>query len=163
MKKFLMYVIVLVVFLFVGYTTYYFIRNNEVIELTLADEEVIYINSGESFDMPIAWTKPYGSITVYEDENVDISNEDVIKYHSETKKFTARVGGVATITITPSNADFGPFIFDVHVGDGTLLNPYYVRSADDIQKIGKPDSGWLLSESYILTKDIDLSLYNNGF
>ena len=163
MKKFLMYAIVLVVVLFVGYTTYYFIRNNEVIELTLAEEEAVYINVDESFDMPIVWTKPYGSTTVYENDNVNISNGDVLSYNSETRKFVATKGGLATVTITPSNEEFGPFIFDVYVGDGTLLNPYYVKSADELQKIGKlGGQRWLATESYMLISDIDLALYNNG-
>ena len=163
MKKFLMYVVVLVTMLFIGYTTYYFIRNNEVIELTLAEEEAIYVNAGESFDMPIVWTKPYKSTSVYANENVNISNSDILTYNSETKKFVATSGGLATVTITPSNEEYGPFIFDVHIGDGTMLNPYYVKSADELQKIGSGEGDrWTLTQSYMLISDIDLALYNNG-
>ena len=59
MKKFLMYVVVLVGILFIGYTTYYFVRNNETISITLAENESVYINKDETYELPIKWTKPY--------------------------------------------------------------------------------------------------------
>ena len=165
MKKFLMYVIVLVTVLFVGYTAYYFIRNNENIYLSLAENDrTIYMNVGESQELPIVWEKPYSTTTVY--ENVDISNQDVVDFDVENKMFTAKAGGTTTVTVTPSNDDFGPFTFTIAVGDGSVLYPYYVRTDLELTSIGTPTGtvDWDLTDSYILVNDIDLRLYSdNGF
>ena len=83
MKKFLMYVVVLVTMLFIGYTTYYFVRNNENIYLTLAEGESIYLNKDETYDLPLVWTKPYSSTKVY--ENVQISDTSVVSFDETTK------------------------------------------------------------------------------
>ena len=165
MKKFLMYVIVLVTMLFVGYTAYYFIRNNENIYLSLAENDrTIYMNVGESTEIPIVWEKPYSSTTVY--ENVDISDADVVDFDVENKIFTAKAGGTTTVVVTPSNEAFGPFTFTIAVGDGSVLYPYYVRTDIELANIGSSDStvDWDLTDSYILVNDIDLRLYSDdGF
>ena len=165
MKKFLMYVVVLVTVLFIGYTAYYFIRNNENIYLSLAENDrTIYMNVGESSEVPIVWEKPYSSTKVY--ENVDISNPDVVDFDAENKMFTAKAGGTTTVVITPSNDDFGPFTFTIAVGDGSVLYPYYVRTDMELTSIGKPNDvvDWDLTDSYILVNDIDLRLYSDeGF
>ena len=76
MKKFLMYVIVLVTVLFIGYTAYYFIRNNENIQLALAEGEAVYLNADmdKTCDLPIIWTKPYSSTVL----DVAISDQKVV-------------------------------------------------------------------------------------
>lgn len=162
MKKFLMYVVVLVTVLFIGYTTYYFIRNNENIYLTLAEGESIYLNKDETYDLPLVWTKPYSSTKVY--ENIQISDTSVLSFDATTKTFIGKKGGIATITITPSNKDFGPFVFDVHVGDGSVMYPYFVQTAIQLANIGKEvGENWQLSHSYILVNDIDLKAYGEGW
>lgn len=161
MKKFMMYVVVLVTLLFVGYTTYYFCRNNETISLTLAESETIFINVDESYDIPIAWDKPYKSTQVY--ENVSISNPEVVSFNQDTRKFVGLSGGVVTVTVTPSNEEFGPFVFDIHVGDGSTINPYYISSAEKIQEIGaEAGEKWQLYHSYQLISDINLYSYNEN-
>ena len=162
MKKFLMYVVVLVTMLFIGYTTYYFVRNNENIYLTLAEGESIYLNKDETYDLPLVWTKPYSSTKVY--ENVQISDTSVVSFDETTKTFVGKKGGIATITITPSNKDFGPFVFDVHVGDGSVMYPFYIQTAIQLANIGKEvGETWQLSQSYILINDIDLKAYSEGW
>ncbi len=160
MKKFLMYTVVLVTMLFIGYTTYYFLKNNENIYMTLAEGESIYLNKDETIDLPITWTKPYKSTNVY--ENVSISNTDVVSFDIETKKLVGLKGGVAQVVVTPSNEEFGPFRFDVYVGDGTLLYPYYVQTDLELNKVGKTET-WTLSSSYMLTNNIDLKSFSDGF
>ena len=163
MKKFLMYVIVLVTMLFIGYTAYYFIRNNENIYLSLAENDrTIYMNVGESAEIPIIWEKPHSATTVY--ENVDISNPDIVDFDVDNKMFSAKAGGTTTVVVTPSNDDFGPFTFTIAVGDGSVLYPYYIRTALELNTIGTPTAtvDWSLSDSYILVNDIDLRLYSDS-
>ena len=160
MKKFLMYSVVLVVMLFIGYTTYYFIRNNETINLTLAEGESICINKDETYELPINWTKPYSSTKVY--ENVVISDENIVTFDPTTKLFRGRNGGVASVTVTPSNEEFGPFRFDVRVGDGSVQYPYYIQTELELSNIGNTSGEtYQLSDSYILVKDIDLKSFDN--
>ncbi len=151
--------------LFIGYTTYYFLRNNENIYLSLAENDrTIYMNVGESTEIPIVWEKPYSSTTVY--ENVDISNADVVDFDVENKIFTAKAGGTTTVVVTPSNDEFGPFTFTISVGDGSVLYPYYIRSDVELANIGSDNStvDWDLTNSYVLVNDIDLRLYgDDGF
>ncbi len=160
MKKFLMYTVVLVTMLFIGYTTYYFLKNNEEIYMTLAEGESVYLNKDETIELPIAWTKAYKSTKVY--ENVSISDTDVVSFDIETKRLIGLKGGVAQVVVTPSNEEFGPFRFDVYVGDGSILYPYYIQTDLELSKIGTTDT-WGINSSYMLVNDIDLKSFENGF
>lgn len=156
MKKFLMYVVVLVGILFIGYTTYYFVRNNETISITLAENESVYINKDETYELPIKWTKPYSSTKL----DVKVLNEKIAVYNEETKLFTGVGGGTTTVEIIPSNNKFGPFRFDIHVGDGSLMYPFTIKNEIELAKIGT-DEKYTLDSSYILINDLDMSSYEN--
>ena len=156
MKKFLMYVVVLVGILFIGYTTYYFVRNNETISMTLAENESVYINKDETCELPIKWTKPYSSTKL----EIKVLNEKIAVYNEETKLFTGVGGGTTTVEIIPSNKNFGPFRFDIHVGDGSLMYPFTIKKEIELGNIGKNEK-YTLNSSYILINDLDLSSYEN--
>lgn len=161
MKKFLMYVIIVVTCLFLGFTIYYLTQNNETIYLTISKDEAIYKNKGESIGLDdlLAWTKPYKTTTI----TITSADETVVVYDENTKRFNCMGGGFSAITITTSNEKYGPFVFDVRVGDGTMTNPYILDSAEDIALIGNdPELKFNLSNHYVLTKDIDLRAYNSG-
>ena len=158
MKKFLMYVVVLVAVLFIGYTTYYFLKNNEDIQLALAEGEAIYINKDKTCDLPIVWVKPYNSTVL----NIAISDQNIVSYDADNKKFIAKAGGNAQITITPSNEEFGPFRFDIYVGDGSIMYPYYIQTEDELLSIGTvAGTKWQLSHSYTVVKDLDFVSVEN--
>ena len=161
MKKFLIYVVIVVTCLFLGFTVYYLTKNNETIYLTLSKDEAIYKNTGESIwlDNLIEWTKPYKDTTL----EITSGDSNVVTYDENTKRFDCIGGGFTSITITPSNTNFGPFIFEIYVGDGTLNNPYVIETAQDLALIGNdPELKFNLSNSYILTNDIELKSYNGG-
>lgn len=161
MKKFLMYVIIVITCLFLGFTVYYLAKNNETISLTLNKDEAIYKNVGESLwlDNLIEWTKPYKDTTLA----ITSGDTNVVSYDENTKRFDCIGGGFTSITITPSNTDFGPFIFEVYVGDGTTNSPYVIETAQELALIGNdPELKFNLDNSYILTGDIDLKSVNNG-
>lgn len=155
MKKFLIYVIVIVTGLFLGFTVYYLSLNNEEIKLTISNENYLYYNSGEGFALPISWTKASSQTTL----NVEVSNEEVLTYDADEKWFDCHNGGLASVTITPSNTRFGPFVFEVYVGDGSLNFGYAIRSLDEFSNIGNisEDPRFSLDKSYILTTDIYLT------
>ena len=158
LKRILMYGIVLVGVMFVGFMAYYFARNDETIALTTVSEgEEVYLNSGSSIKLPIEHKDPYAGTTI----TVSSSNEEVVSYIESTKALYANNGGVATITITTSNKDFGPFMFDILVGDGSEENPWYISSALQFSRIGQPAQGedieFSNQDHYELISNINLS------
>ena len=157
MKKFLVYVVVIVTLLFLGFTVYYLAQNDETISLTMSTDESYYINKGDVFELPIKWTKPSRGTTL----TVSGDNSSVLNYDKDTKMFTGVGGGFTTVTIATSNPNFGPFVLQVYVGDGELNSPFVLSNASDIARIGK-DSLFTNSKYYRLINDVDLSTYNNG-
>ncbi|MBQ7884729.1 MAG: hypothetical protein IJ318_01365 [Clostridia bacterium] len=161
MKKFLMYVIIVITCLFLGFTVYYLTKNNETIYLTLNKDEAIYKNVGESLwlDNLIEWTKPYKDTTL----KITSGDTKVVSYDENTKRFDCIGGGFTTITIAPSNTNFGPFIFEIYVGNGTTDSPFVISTAEDLALIGNdPELKFNLNNSYILTCDLDLKTFNSG-
>lgn len=155
MKRFLMYLIVVIVVAFLGFMTYYALQNKEAIALIkIKTGDYICLNEGEVYDLPILHTKPYSKTTI----DVESSNATAVSYNEESKKFSALSGGFSTITITPSNKNFGPFTFDIYVGDGSIDNPYFISTATQLASIAEGSN----DDCYRLIKDIDLRTYNAG-
>jgi len=163
MKKFLMYIIIIVTFLFFGFTIYYLLLNNEKISLRSSANDTIYRNVGESItlDSLIKWEKPYKTTKL----NIICSDEKIVHYDSDAKRFVCGgidennnpVGGFTSVTVAPSNEDFGPFIFEIYVGDGSIDNPWVIDSAEDLSLIGSDPAGKFEStDSYVLSCDINL-------
>lgn len=156
-KKFLLYVAVIVTCLFLGFTIYYIAKNDENIYLNIDNKESIYINVNESIAWPIVWTKPYKDTKIA----VSIGDENVLSYDEQTQKFVGVGGGFTSVTITPSNKNFGPFVFEVSVGDGQMGSPFVLKTADDIAKIGS-NTQFKTSMYYTLASDIDMMAYSAG-
>ncbi len=150
MKKFCFCLISLVFLLFVGITTYYIVRNNETIAYTVSNKDTLYMNIGETMDAPIIHKNKASGTTI----NVSLSNENV-DFDEVNNKITALKTGSTTITCVPSNANFSAISFTICVGDGSNINPYYIRNEEDLNKIGRGD--WRLSSSYQLVSDIVLT------
>lgn len=151
MKRFFMYCIVIIGTLFVGLSFYMFAKNNEVIDCTVPQGETVYLNVGESFDIPINHTKPNKRTTI----ETKSDNSNVAAINAESGKIEAKAGGTATINITPSNKNFGPFVFTVRIGDGSTDNPYFISSAEQMLRIGAMDTLWTLGDSYEVVSNID--------
>ena len=151
MKRFFMYCIVIIGTLFVGLSFYMFAKNNEDITCTVPQGETVYLNVGESFDIPINHTKPNKRTTI----ETKSDNSNVASINAESGKIEAKAGGTATINITPSNKNFGPFAFTVRIGDGSIDNPYFISSAEQMLRIGAMDTLWTLGDSYEVVSNID--------
>ena len=153
MKKFLIYVIVLIGVLFIGFTTYYFVQNKENIYLKYGADSMLQYNIGETFTLDdiLIHTQPDKGTTV----EVASDNTDVLSYTADTKTFLAKAGGLAKVTVTTSNPNYDRFTFSVHVGDGTPNNPYFIKTATQLASIGTGD--WTLANSYEIVNSIDLN------
>ena len=154
-KRLLIYGIVVLCVLFVGFLTYYFAKNGEKITYNLEEGVVVYMNKGEQMALPI----------VHEDADKDtkisvmVSDSNILTYSEATLTFVAVKGGLASVTISTTNKHFGPYRFDVMVGEGSISNPYYISSANQLEKIGKnptAEDAWKLTDSFELINDIDL-------
>ncbi|MBR5012547.1 MAG: hypothetical protein IKY15_01265, partial [Clostridia bacterium] len=156
MKRFFMCCVVVIVALFLGFTAYYFIANQEKISLASASASSIKLNVGDTLNLNdvIKHEQPSSNTVI----DVDFSVDGVLSYNQETKIFTAEKVGSTVVVLTPSNTKFGPFVLNATVGDGRSAEfPYYIRTADELASIGK--SGSLLTKemSYELISDIYLT------
>ncbi len=150
MKKFCLSLICFVVLLFVGFSTYYIVRNNENITYTVSDRDVIYLNLGESITSPIIHDNKAPSTKI----DVSMSNANVV-YNSVENTFFANKTGSTTIACVPSNANFSSITFTIEIGDGSINHPFFIRNEEDLHKIGQGD--WTLASNYRLVSDIKLT------
>ena len=153
MKRFLIYVVVLIGVLFIGFTTFYFVQNKESIYLKYGNDTMLQYNVNETFTLEdvLVHTQPDGGTTI----EVNSDNSDILSYSTDTKTFLAKAGGLARVTITTSNQNFDRFTFSVHVGDGTPNNPYFIKTAEQLASIG--GETWTLNNSYQVVNSIDLN------
>ncbi len=156
MKKFLIYLVVILVAVSVGFTVFYLVRDNETISISTSN---IYMRDGESIDdLEIL----YENKKSFSDYEVISSDETIASYDKETGLLTANSGGVATITFRTSNSKFRNLSCQVYVGDGSITSPYYIRSAEDLREIGavaKPGQKYSydLHKCYKLISNINLA------
>lgn len=131
MKKFLVYLVVILVAVSVGFTVFYLVRDNETISISTSS---IYLREGDVVDdLGIV----YSNKKSFSDYEVISSNESIAKYDKENGTLTAVSGGIATITFRTSNIKFRNLSCQVYVGDGSLTSPYYIQTAEALREIGK--------------------------
>ncbi len=157
MKKFLVFLVSLVVVVCVGLTTYYFMRNNEII--TIKTKE-IYCNAGDTIPLKsLGISIEKANISKKTKFDYNAGGEDVtkyIKYDEESASYivSQENAGEVTLVIRTSNKKYADFTISVHIGDGSVENPYYIFNESDLMKIG---STYRLDKSYILMSDITLT------
>ena len=173
MKKFIVYLLVIILAVSMGFAVFYLVRDNEVISISSAS---IYKDAGETFQIDVNHQnkKSYTSITV------STSNANVVSYDKETNTFTSKSGGVARINFRTTNAKFRNLWCDVIVGDGTLESPYYISTPEQLASIGMGvDDGngvfkgstlynekyekYSSDKCYKLVSDIDVKDVNEGY
>ena len=156
MKKFIVFVLMLIVSVSIGTTVYYFVRDNE--ELSIDCESVVYINAGESFEISAVLKNAKIGNSV----EVTSLNEEVLSRDPgmdnpvvESKAFYAEKGGAAILEVKTQKGSISTVYITVYVGDGGESTPYYIDSEDDLLKIGT--ESFSSSANYLLLKDIALS------
>lgn len=174
MKKFIVYLLVIVLAVSLGFAVFYLVRDNEVISISSAS---IYKDAGEPFQIDVNHQnkKSYTTITV------STSNADVVSYNKDSNTFKAEKGGVARINFRTTNAKFRNLWCDVIVGDGSIESPFYISTPEQLASIGMgvydPDTkaykgSTKYNEKYVqyssdkcykLVSDIDLKDINEGY
>ena len=152
MKKFLVFLISIVTVVSFGLVTYYFLRNDEVINFQTTE---VYCNVGDIItvaDLGKNVKKPSNK-TTYNYNAAEESVVNAIKFDTDKGYYVANMGGNYEVVIKTSNKKFAEFKFTVHIGDGSATNPYFIADEQDFGKIGNT---YALDANYVLTEDITL-------
>ncbi|MCQ2564589.1 MAG: hypothetical protein MJ152_01855, partial [Clostridia bacterium] len=157
MKKFLIFLVSIIVVVTLGLTTYYFLRNEEVIDFTVKE---IYCNQGDIVTLAelgkVVKKENLTNKTVYDYNAGGEAVTTMFEYKEEQGYYIAKAGGNPIVVITTTNARCPEFKIAVHIGDGTGDTPYFVGSQADLMKIGNVE-GYGLNGNYSLSSDIVLS------
>ncbi len=143
MKKFLIFLVAIVVVVCLGATTYYFLRNDEVIKLA---KYSLQINKEDSFSLRGKDYKGLGLTVTRKNRNtkygyevyqiVDgkkVKADDCIIYNSASDTYLAKKGGKYIFTITTTNKKYKEIDVNVTIGDGNEI-PYFIRTAQELNK-----------------------------
>lgn len=167
MKKFLVFLVSIVVVVCLGLTTYYFMRNNEIISIKTRE---IYCNAGDTIPLKsLGISIEKANISKKTKFDYNAGGEDVTKYirfDTESKAYmvSQENGGDVTLVIGTTNKKYPDFEITVHIGNGSSENPYYIFNESDIQKIGSTyrlDSHYRLMNDITLTSNFSPIGYNN--
>ncbi len=160
MKKFLIFLVAIVVVVCLGLTIFYFVRNDEVINFTTKE---IYCNVGDVItrDELGLSVKKGNKKTKYNYNGIaeDGSSLNNIKYDDAQGCYFVNnnaEGGDSKIVITTSNKKFPRFEIVVHIGNGDAESPYYINDVEDLSKIGI-NGGYDVSKHFLVTSDIALA------
>lgn len=157
MKKFLIFLVSIVVVVCVGLTTYYFVRNNEII--TIKTKE-IYCNAGDTISLDsLGINIKNANISKKTTFNYNAGGDEVTKFIKYDESINSYVvsntnAGDVILKIRTSNNKYDDFTISVHIGNGSEQNPYFVFSETELNKIG---DSYGLDKHYILMNDITLT------
>ena len=164
MKKFLAYLLVIVLTVSLGFAVFYLVNDNEVISLSTTS---LYKDAGSTFELALDIKKEnsYTKIDVMSsDENVIAIEKEEINIGKGIAKatFVAKTGGVARVNFQTNNSKFRNLYCDITIGDGSKENPFYISTPAQLSRIGKTlDAGeenpYTLSSCYEIVANLDMS------
>ncbi len=162
MKKFLAYLMVIVITVSLGFAVFYLVRDNEKISLTTT---TLYKDKGSTFELALDMTKnnSYTKISVSSsNENiVSISNKEIdVKKGVAKATLVANEGGIVRVNFQTNNSKFRNLYCDITIGDGSKENPYHIESAEQFALIGQ-DEKYTSNSCYEIVSDINLSLVSD--
>lgn len=155
MKKFLIFLVAIVVVVCFGATTYYFLRNDEVIKLSKSS---LQINLNETFSLRAKDFKGLGLTVTRKNRNTkygykvykvdengqkqDVTDKDYIIYDKANDVYMVQEGGQFIFAITTTNKKYKELSVNLTVGNGSLDAPYFIRTADELSRyLGESNSG----------------------
>lgn len=132
-------------------------RNNEII--TIKTKE-IYCNAGDVIPLDtLGINIENANISKKTTFNYNAGGESVaeyIRYDAELNAFVVSQenAGNVQLVIRTSNKKYADFTISVHIGNGSVENPYYIFNETELQRIG---SVYRLDRNYRLMSDITLT------
>ncbi len=163
MKKFLVYLCVIIVAVSTGFAVFFLVRDNEVISLSTTS---LYREAGQKFELSLDISDPNSFTTISlesSNENVlSIENKEIDVKNSVAKaSFVAKAGGVSRVNFKTNNSKFRNIYCDVVVGDGSVNYPFQISTAEQLAKIGTVVEGeenpYTLASCYELVADINMN------
>lgn len=165
MKKFLIYLGAIIATVALGTTVFYLVRNNETMSISMNE---VYVNTGDEFSIDFNREngKAYTDIEIVyaggDDDMTVVKINEVDTENGKTYTFRAGTAGLTQITFRTSNENFRNMSCKVYVGDGSADYPFYITTAEQLQRIGtpaeqaKPYGGYTLSSCYKLMNNLIL-------
>lgn len=163
MKKFLAYLLVIVVTVSLGFAVFYLVNDNEVISLSTTS---LYKDAGSTFELSLDMKKnnSYTTIEVMssDEEVIEITDKDINVGKGVAKAtFVAKAGGVARVNFRTNNSKFRNLYCDITIGDGSKENPYYISTPAQLNQIGKTleegENPYTLNSCYEIVANLDMS------
>lgn len=157
MKKFLIFLVAIVCVVCAGLTTYYFMRNDEIINV---ETKELFVNVGDTISLDslgITRKKPSKKTTFdYNAGGNDVTK--YIKYDESTGVYSVIAGGTSEVklVISTNNKKFSKFSVLVHIGSGEEGSPYYIFNETQLKKINTiygTGKYYSLKDDISLTKD----------
>jgi len=154
MKKFLIFLVSIIVVVCVGMTTYYFLRNDETINFKTKE---IYCNAGDIItlkELGFERTKADKDTTINYNAGGD-KVKSMINFDADKGYYVVGdLGGDVTLIIKTSNKNFAEFKVNVHIGNGSESHPYYIDDETTLSKIG---TLYGLDKYFQLQNDVSVS------
>lgn len=133
MKKFIVYLLVIICTVSLGFAVFYLVRDNEIISISSAS---MYKDVGDTFTLDVNHINKKASTDI----SITSSDDSIVsgRYNKDNGTYTAEAkkGGVARINVRTTNAKFRNLWCDVIVGDGTIESPFYISTAKQLASIG---------------------------
>lgn len=172
LKRLLIVLVAIVVVVCIGATTYYFLRNDEIINF---EKTTLQLNQDDYFTLKgqgynglgLTVKKPARSTKfgykVYDLEGNDITEAgEYIVYNAESDAYLAKKGGEVVFEITTTNNRYPSYKVNIHIGNGEVSNPYYVRTTADFEKIAEhPEKSYVLCNDITVTSGLNCELTGN--
>ena len=164
MKKFLAYLLVIVISVSLGFAVFYLVRDNEKISLSTT---TLYKDKGSTFELALDMTKnnSYTKITVNSSNEkvVSIKNREIdVKKGVAKATLMANEGGIVRVNFQTNNSKFRNLYCDITIGDGSKENPYFISNPAQLASIGKElengeENKYTLDSHYEIVENLDLS------
>lgn len=152
MKRFLIFVIICIVSLSIGFTVFRFMTYDEVIKVT---QTVFEVNVGDPISLDIETEHLKNGTTITTEIE---TTGGVIQKGIDDFTFLAIGGGQTYITVNSNSKGFTPIRVQVTVGSGSATAPYFIKDAETLKLIGATSDDALPSNAYYkLTGDISLA------
>ena len=156
-QRFVVFVVSLLTIVALGVTVYYFMKDEEFINLQTNE---IYVNVGDTFKLSYQHDNPLDSTEI----EWLVKNTDLISYDEQTNIFTALQAGETEIWLNTNRSGWTAQQCVVKIGDGTSENPFIIKSAEQLYNgLENVAEGATANSSYILVADIDLNNPNETF
>ena len=165
MKKFLVYLLAIVLVAAMGFSIFYLVRDDEVLSIT---NTALYKEVGDDITIGVNVTKAKSYTKIKLEYAGDT---DIIRHVSSnlnpskgdvTAKLKATGGGTVRVNFQTNNSKFRNLYCDIMIGDGSVENPYYISTAEQLASIGREGSKYAADLNYELISDINLATLEEG-